>query len=124
VIRFPSLRPTYFGWNHSPGRAESEVTAYPGVTERVSWICLDSPLKKISALLEFFRRGFPPVITTFQIELIRLNIVCVALQNGVFFFAQQLDLQSVDYCQGNFVLYFEDVFHLSIVTLRPQLISV
>jgi hypothetical protein len=106
------------------GSGKTEIIRQPGKAERIGWIQIYRLLKILASLLIAWRRKLVIEVAPLKIKLVCLRVLGIPLQHRRFLRAQQFNLQSSHNGQRDLILNIEDVFHLAVVPLRPELIAI
>ena len=91
----------------------------PRIGQRVPGVELDGILKALNGQTHGCRRSLMPVVTSLEVQLIRLRVL-----RRSFHATAQPHLEPVCNRPGDLILYLEEVLHLTIVALRPQMEAV
>ncbi len=91
----------------------------PRIGQSVPGVELDGLLKALDGQSHGRRRSLMPVVTSLQVQLIRLRVL-----RRSFYITAQPHLEPVRDRPGDLILYLEEVLHLTIVALRPQMEAV
>ena len=64
------------------------------------------------------------MVAVLEIELISFRVVRVTLEQGGSFVAEQFHFENVYNCKSDFILHIENILHLAVVSLGPQVITI
>ena len=93
-------------------------------SQRIIRVKINGLLKTSDGLLERFICPLIPEKPSLQIKLVHLIVICVPLQHRRLLRPQQLYFQRRYNRQRDFILNVKDVFHLTVVAFRPQMITI
>ena len=96
-------------------RINSKRTQYrigvgqPGVGQRIAWVYINRLLKVFYALPKALVRSLIPEVTAFEIGVISLDVIRVALRQSLSLFGGQPEQQLLGYFTGDLRFDLEDV---------------
>src|SRR6267378_2999533 len=92
-----------------------------GMSQRISWVFVESLAEIFNGFLQTFCAPFVPVIASLQVKPIRFGVFGVASRQSLFLIAGQLRLQPVRNFSGEVTLEKKNILRLAVVLATPEL---
>ena len=123
VLHCPCCTGHHVRRRHGAVGAERDVrVGQPGICHAVAWVPLDGIFEALDALLELVFGPLVPVITTFEIG--RVGVEIARVRRDERDSRRQLALECLDDRRGDLVLHGEHVLHVAIEAFGPEMIAV
>src|SRR5439155_12134408 len=107
--------------NHMEKRQIGVGVSQSGISQRISWILVESLAEVFNGFLKAVCAPFVPVIASLQVKPIRFGVFGVAFRQSLFLIAGQLQLQLLRNFSGKITLEKKNVLRLAVVLATPEL---
>src|SRR5262252_2713707 len=107
--------------NHLEKRQVGVGVSQTSVSQRISWVLVESLPEIFNCFLQIFWVPFVPVVASLQVKPIRLSVFGVAFRQSLLHIAGQLKLQLLRNFPGKITLEKKNVLRLAVVLATPEL---
>src|SRR5262249_23955036 len=107
--------------NHMEKRQVGVSVSQTCVSQRISWVLVESLPETFNGFLQTFWVPFVPVVASLQVKPIRFGVFGVAFRQSLLLIAGQLQLQLLRNFPGKITLEKKNVLRLAVVLATPEL---